>query len=99
MKVKGATRTDVDGGGEMDRLSIFDKRLDKLNQYLHKANDFSGEINTEYGFRGNFKSGLITITKTLWKGYGEIISRQDIFCGDLDISLRFAEALTGGSAT
>lgn len=78
----------------MDKISIFDNRLDKLNKALHKVSDFSGEINTEYSFSGNFKSGLITISKKLWKGYGDIISEQDIFCGDLDAAITFAEALT-----
>ena len=78
----------------MDKISIFDKRIDKLNQELHKASDFSGEINKEYSFSGNFKTGLITITKTLWKGYGETISKQDIFCGDIDTAITFAEGLT-----
>jgi ABC-type transport system substrate-binding protein len=57
------------------------------------ASDFSGKINIEYSYSGNFESGTITISKKLWKGYGDIISESDIFSGDLSEALIFAEEL------
>ena len=77
----------------MDKISIFDERINILHRLLHNKSDFSQEVAQEYSFRGNFKSGLITISKKLWKGCGHIISEQDIFCGDLDAAITFAEAL------
>ena len=78
----------------MDKISIFDERINILHRILHGKSDFSQEVAREYGYKGNFKTGLITISEKLWKGYGDIISEQDIFCGDLDAAITFAEALT-----
>ena len=78
----------------MDKISIFDERINILHRLLHNKSDFTKDIAQEYSYKGNFKSGLITISKKLWKGYGYIISEQDIFCGDLDAAITFAEALT-----
>lgn len=77
----------------MDKISIFDNRLLTLHQLLLQSSHFDGKINIEYTYKGNFETGIITVSKKLWKGYGDIISESDIFNGDLETVLIFAEEL------